>query len=68
MNDYQIERINRIIEFMDKTIEGNNRLIETYKNREVFKERAEAYADGIDLANGDLLYIRKWLGEILSDE
>jgi elongation factor P--beta-lysine ligase len=68
MGDYQIEKLKRIIAFMDKTISDNNRLIEAQRNRPVFKERAEAYADGIDLANGDLLYIRKWLGEVLSDE
>lgn len=68
MTDYQIERLGRLLAYMDKSIEANNRLIDTSRNRPVFKERAEAYADGIDLINGDLQYIRKWLGEVLSDE
>jgi elongation factor P--beta-lysine ligase len=67
MNDYQIAKLKRIVAFMDKSIADNNRLIEAQRNRPVFKERAEAYADGIDLVNGDMEYIRKWIAEVIDD-
>lgn len=68
MTERQMAKLKRLIEFMDKSIKGNNRLIETRRNRTVFKERAEGFADGSDLVNDDLKYIRKWLGEILDDD